>query len=89
MKVRKKPVVVEAWQVAYPDLDSPLPKWMRDAIHDSHIVTENKEDSLAINIHTLEGVMIAKLGDYVIKGVEGELYPVRKDIFEKTYEVVE
>ena len=40
-------------------------------------------------IHTLEGDMKATDGDYIIKGVKGEFYPCRKDIFEETYELVE
>ncbi|MGC4707573.1 hypothetical protein ACOY2N_12660 [Enterococcus faecium] len=40
-------------------------------------------------IKTLEGVMVAKTGDYIIQGVEGEIYPCKPDIFEKTYEVAE
>ena len=39
-------------------------------------------------IHPLEGVMAACLGDWVIRGVAGELYPCRADIFEATYEAV-
>mgnify|MGYP000848848660 CR=1 FL=1 len=40
-------------------------------------------------IHTLEGVMTAYGGDYIIKGVHGEIYPCKPDIFEKTYEQVD
>ena len=39
-------------------------------------------------IATLEGVMRAKVGDYIIKGVNGDLYPCKSDIFEKTFEIV-
>lgn len=42
-----------------------------------------------ITISTLEGDMIASVGDYIIKGVNGEFYPCKPDIFEKTYEKVE
>lgn len=42
-----------------------------------------------VTIHTLEGDMRATDGDYIIKGVKGEFYPCRKDIFEETYELVE
>ena len=41
-----------------------------------------------ITIHTLEGDMKANHGDYIIKGVKGEFYPCRQDIFEQTYEEV-
>lgn len=42
-----------------------------------------------IQIPTLEGTMIASVGDYIIKGVNGEFYPCKPDIFDKTYEPVE
>lgn len=42
-----------------------------------------------LTIQTLEGNMTARLGDYIIKGVNGEFYPCKPDIFEKTYEIVE
>ena len=41
-----------------------------------------------LNIHTLEGNMIASVGDWIIKGVKGEFYPCKPDIFENTYEEV-
>ena len=40
-------------------------------------------------IHTLEGIMEGRVGDYLITGVKGEQYPCRADIFEETYELVE
>ena len=42
-----------------------------------------------IVIHTLEGNHLAKAGDFIIKGVHGEFYPCKPDIFKKTYEVLE
>lgn len=42
-----------------------------------------------LKINTLEGVMKANVGDYIIKGVNGEFYPCKQDIFKKTYELVE
>ena len=41
-----------------------------------------------LDIHTLEGVMHANVGDWIITGVEGEQYPVKKEIFEKTYTII-
>lgn len=46
------------------------------------------EESPIVCIKTLEGMMTAKIGDYVIKGVQGEFYPCKPDIFNKTYEEV-
>ena len=40
-------------------------------------------------VHTLEGEMLGQPGDYLIRGVEGECYPCKKEIFEKTYEILE
>jgi len=89
MKFRKKPVVVEAVQFL-PNKDS------TDAILalavqgtrtvDIHVDAQN---NYTMFIKTLEGKMEASIGDWIIKGVSGELYPCKPDIFLKTYEVVE
>lgn len=50
-----------------------------------NIIKRNNE----IAIPTLEGVMQAKVGDYIIKGIQGEFYPCKPDIFEQTYELIE
>ena len=47
-------------------------------------ISHNAKNEIAIQ--TLEGTMIASVGDYIIRGVNGELYPCKPDIFEKTYE---
>lgn len=52
------------------------------------VVIEAYQTDKELDIVTLEGTMHANVGDYIITGVEGEQYPVRKDIFEKTYEAV-
>lgn len=49
-------------------------------------VAFDDEDPCVVFIPTLEGVMTAHIGDYIIKGVRGEFYPCRRDIFEETYE---
>lgn len=46
------------------------------------------KDNPYLKIETLEGIMKASVGDYIIKGVNGEFYPCKPDIFEKTYERV-
>jgi len=61
-------------------------------IHGLHLV--NGEDRFIppfhqAQINTLEGTMTAQLNDWIIKGVNGEIYPCKPDIFEKTYELVE
>ena len=86
---RKKPVVIEARQFAVADtatLDA-LVGWINDGIeHGQHRAYHagGKE----IYIRTLEGMMRADLGDWIIKGVNGEIYPCKPDIFAKTYEAV-
>ncbi len=79
MKYRKKPVVIEAIQLADENVDLLL-KFCGDKIK-SHPLT-------GVVIETLEGDMLASKGDYIIKGVKGEFYPCKPDIFEATYEKV-
>ena len=83
MKFRKKPVVIEAWQNT-DDPKSP-PLWLNDAWRDAKVQFAGGG---RIDIHTLEGTMRAELGDWIICGVKGELYPCKPDIFEATYEAV-
>lgn len=85
MQFRKKPVVIEAIQY--------------DGTHQSHreivsafganISADKDGAGRPLSITTLEGVMTARVGDWIIKGVNGEVYPCKPDIFEKTYEQVE
>ena len=85
-KYRKKPVVIEAIQFKDdPDTLIEIKEFMQSDIRVSYAV--NKEPVLKID--TLEGVMDASIGDWIIKGVNGEFYPCKPDIFEKTYEAVE
>lgn len=87
MKYRKRPVVVEAMLLpSIYNIDERL-------IFDAWIVKVQGERKCryvgsSLEIPTLEGVMTASAGDYIIQGVEGEIYPCKPDIFEKTYEVV-
>jgi len=81
-KYRKKPVVIEAFRFG----DVEAPDWWRSAPDVSINVSG---DRLFAAIPTLEGVMTAEEGDWIIKGVKGEIYPCKHDIFEKTYERVE
>lgn len=89
MKVRKKPVVVEAVQYLENEdwriIDwSDEPNWLLEAIECTVIHFE-----VGIGfIETLEGQMQFEAGDWVIRGVRGELYACKKDIFEQTYEFV-
>lgn len=78
MKYRKKPVVIEAVQWTGKNLNDLLLWAKRD------IGVDLSTDQLKIK--TLEGVMTADLGDWIIRGVKGEYYPCKPDIFEATYE---
>lgn len=80
-KFRKKPVVIEAVQIRAGE----QPYELAQAVIDG--VVRYTEDGTVL-IKTLEGVMSASPGDWIIKGVAGELYPCKPDIFEKTYEAV-
>lgn len=79
MKYRKKPVVIEAIQ------------WngnnWNELVEFGCACAQTQDDE--IWIPTLEGILKASVGDYIIKGVQGEFYPCKPDIFEQTYEVVE
>ena len=87
-KYRKKPVVINAIQLTnesvmdcisfvYPEYASIEPSIL-DAIRDQKFM----------HIETLEGDMKASFGDYIIKGVQGEFYSIKADIFQKTYDKV-
>lgn len=80
-KYRKKPVVIEAieWNGANADL-------VLDFVCGSDRKIERVGDR--ISIETLEGTMYADIGDYIIKGISGEFYLCKPQIFLKTYEKV-
>lgn len=89
MKVKKIPVIVEAEQFTEWEQDDDGKQFVIlhgkrfDVYHD---VTD--ESRAVIFIQTLEGTMSAPLGYWIMKGVEGELYPCQPDIFNKTYIMV-
>lgn len=82
MKFRKKPVIIEAVQWDGEN-ETELTIFM------NCVFRKNPTNCYEIEIRTLEGVMTAKVGDWIIKGVNGEFYPCKPDIFEKTYELIE
>lgn len=84
MKYRKKPVVIDAVQWSGNNLNEIL-----DFMKDKQPNYYEDDEKKLLTIQTLEGNMIASVGDYIIKGVQGEFYPCKPDIFEQTYEVVE
>ena len=78
-RYRIKPVVVEAVQLRFGEHPMEL---AGDVLAGT---VRYCGDGSAL-IKTLEGVMVAEIGDWIIRGVNGELYPCKPDIFEKTYE---
>ena len=90
MKYRKKPVVIEAMQLTEQDcwegfLNNKL-FWGKFHIGGEYNSRDRKIFKAYTNIETLEGTMTANIGDWIIKGVKGEFYPCKPDIFEATYE---
>ncbi|WKV08190.1 hypothetical protein Q2T46_11695 [Thermoanaerobacterium sp. CMT5567-10] len=84
-KYRKKPVIVEAMQ--FFDNAETLTK-LSDFIGYTIKVDYKDQKNPILKIPTLEGEHIARVGDWIIKGVNGEFYPCKLDIFQKTYEPV-
>ena len=88
---RKKPVTVEAMHFAKghaPGLGYEIANWCGGRFNTDAKPSDPTDVRYTISIPTLEGVMTASEGDYVIRGVHGEFYPCKPDIFEQTYEEV-
>ena len=95
---RKKPVVIEAFQMTTERRqdNSEWPNWLNLAWN----MENNEVGSVSpaeyphsdgtdmLSVCTLEGAHLVSFGDWIIKGVQGELYPCKSDIFEATYELV-
>lgn len=84
---RKRPVVVEAKQLTFATLDE-VTYWCGGNVQQQPKPSDVNDVWTFINIPTLEGIMRGDMGDYIIKGVQGEFYPCKPDIFEATYEAV-
>lgn len=83
MKYRKKPVEIEAHRITVFNIE-----WITNWCG-GQIIRENADAKhRLIKISTLEGAMLAAVGDWVIKGIKGEFYPCQNDIFQMTYEEV-
>lgn len=100
-KYRKKPVVIEAFQMTKERRwdNSEWPYWLHQAWNREH--GENalwpdpntppepgKKSSSILLCGTLEGVHVVTPGDYIIRGIKGEIYPCKPDIFKATYEPI-
>lgn len=84
MKFRKKPVVIEArrWNGVN---ERELQRWAHEGV-DPMTNTIIGYDGLSLTVRTLEGTMRANVGDMIIKGVQGEFYACKPDVFDATYE---
>lgn len=80
MKYRKRPVVIEAMQLTETN-SLEVYNWIN--------TDQASKCGSVVKIETLEGTMTANVGDWIIRGVKGEYYPCKPDIFEATYEKVE
>ena len=85
-KYRKKPVVIEAIELK--NTQESILECL-NFIGDNTSLTTRQTFEEGIFIGTLEGTHLASFGDYIIKGVQGEFYPCKPDIFKQTYEKVE
>ena len=81
---RKKPVVIEAAQFRGPDNVYELVRWINE--NGVQADAARAGGAFFIYIPTLEGQMRADVGDWIIKGVKGEFYPCKPDVFDATYE---
>ena len=84
MKFRKKPVVIDAEE--FKDTAEAMNNIRNMGVRPIRVTNSNGR--VVLHIDTLEGIMEAKIGDWIIKGINGEFYPCKPDIFEKTYELV-
>ena len=90
-KYTKKPVVIEAVRYngfglfgIHRGVFSERPEWLNKAIGGDVLFLDESDEALKIN--TLEGCMGVSEGDYIIRGVKGEIYPCKPDIFEMSYD---
>jgi len=85
MKYRKKPIEVEAIK-----FDGYNHKQIKEWSNGKVLSAKPwKEHYSVMEVHTLEGIMDVNIGDWIIKGIKGEFYPCKHDIFIATYEAVE
>lgn len=94
MKFRKRPIVIEAFQMTRERRESNVdwPNWLHEAWNKTRRqagalwINPNDPDRKELVISTFEGVHAVSWNDWIVRGVKGELYPVKPDIFEATYE---
>lgn len=93
MKYKKKPVIIEAKRFLAYTQGPDLIRWIESYGYKAEMggsYYDNEDPGPAyLLIHTLEGIHKANVGDWIIKGVKGEFYPCKPDIFDLTYEKIE
>lgn len=87
-KYRKKPVEIDAIQLHMSNMEPLITQMRREGYEVESFSPPPMQAISGIKIKTLEGTMQANFGDWIIKGVQGEYYPCKPDIFEKTYDLV-
>lgn len=92
MKAVKKPVPVEVWQITKYDSNAMdnYPDWVNELYARADIINSYDElgNLIYVDLFTLEGTMTGHLDDYLVKGNHDDVWIVKKEIFEDTYEVV-
>ena len=91
MKFRKRPITIDAWTVAgllsdFEHNGGFFDEEIANAHRDGVIVLEPPHKPRQIEIHTLEGTMVADPTDFLIRGINGEFYPCKPGIFAASYE---
>ena len=87
--VQKLPIQQRAFELQE---KRPFPEWLSEAIRDGRVVRCDKScvsDETTFLIQTLEGSLRARLGDWILEGVAGELYPCEREIFKRTYVILQ
>ena len=88
-KYVKKPIIIEAFKYEgnlSANGENCIPSWAIEAYENGTLYYKETDDSPSeLFVKTLEGDMLCEVGCYIIQGVEGEIYPCRSDIFDKTY----
>lgn len=86
-RYRRKPIEVQAMHFT-PATGLEVSHWCGGRFNEEPKASDHTDIYYSISIPTLEGVMTASVGDYVIRGVRGEFYPCKQDIFNEIYEEV-
>lgn len=89
MKFRKKPIVIDAFQWTGGPEQTDDPEWIVEAIKACLVTFENVgTPNVCLVISTKEGLMRANQGDWIIRGILGEIYPCKPDVFAASYDAV-